>query len=143
MTSKKSSGKSKKTLLRKEYAQPQRKYTLSLDDDAALKQKGDVDFVMELKPDTDPNTVRSKLEQIAEGKIGYANYMPNIGYLVCVTDMETYQVLFGTFLQKVAKKDQEIRKRYTGCGYRETSAAAIPPDLRDEVAKIFLNYVNG
>ena len=56
---------------------------------------GDVYFIMELAPNTDPNELRSKLELIALGtdKIGYANYMPNIGYMVCVTNLGIYETL--------------------------------------------------
>lgn len=146
MTSKKSKslpkGKTKK--LNTEYALPQEKYEFSLDDDATLQNMGDVYFIMELAPNTDPNELRSKLELIALGtdKIGYANYMPNIGYMVCVTNLEAYEKLFDSELQKVDKEKQSRQLRYTTEGYREVRPSKVPPELEDNVARIFLNYVN-
>ena len=94
-------GKTKK--LNTEYALPQEKYEFSLDDDATLQNRGDVYFIMELAPNTDPNELRSKLELIALGtdKIGYANYMPNIGYMVCVTNLGIYETLFDSKLRLI------------------------------------------
>ena len=127
-------------MLRKEYTLPRKEYALSLDDDATLRQKGDVDFLMELRPNADPNKIRSTLERIAEDKIGYANYM-NIGYLVCVTDQATYESISGATLEKVARRNQK-KTRYTAHGYREMTSSEVHPDLRREVVRMFLNCVH-
>ncbi len=113
-----------------------KKYEFTLDSEETLNQKGDVEFIMGLEGNVDPNKVKTTLENLA-ADVGYVTYVGMTGLLVCKTDKQTYERVFQTQLEHDQKK-QGLSK-YTKAGYLELKPATIPDELREELYSVHLN----
>ncbi|MEK6809622.1 MAG: hypothetical protein AABY40_03035 [Nanoarchaeota archaeon] len=117
------------------------RYQFTPDTQAILDQKGDVEFLIGLYRDADPNTARSKLESLTT-EIGYANYIHAARALVCVTNQAAYETIFQAVLERCPAEKRRIDVKYTNAGYRELKSATIPSELCDLVYAIHLNLSN-
>jgi len=112
------------------------KYEFTVDGKEVLEQKGNVEFLIALEDNVDPNQVRSALEKMS-ADVGYMRYFSEIGVLSCKTDKATYERTFQTQLElDQNKKDQA---GYAPGGYRELRAATVPSELSDKVNSVSLN----
>ena len=111
------------------------------DTQPVLNQKGNVEFLIGLHRDINPDTARSKLELLTK-EIGYANYIPVARTLVCTTSQAAYETIFLAELEKCSAEERRIGLKYTEAGYRELKPATVPETLRTEIKSVHLNLLN-